>query len=111
MPEFHLNMFLFGCAGGLLPDILRVIQNRHDPGRLTYLKQIGFWIGLLFLVALGGSVSWLLGASEVKQALAYGFGGPEILSTLLGGIAKGVDRGVDRGAETGQVGLLTWWGA
>jgi hypothetical protein len=109
MPEVHWSIIAFGCVGGLLPDILRVIQNRHDPSRLKYLTKLGFLIGLVFLVVLGGFLCWLLGANDIKQALAYGFGGPEILSKMVGGIAGSADRGVDRGAERGPVGLFTWW--
>jgi len=111
MPEVHWSLIAFGCVGGLIPDILRVIQNRHDTSRLQYLKTLGFWFALLLLVGLGGFLCWLLGANDVKQALAYGFGGPEILSKFLGGLAGSGDRGVDRGDESGQVGLLTWWGS
>src|SRR5687768_15305792 len=112
MPDVHWSLIAFGCVGGLFPDILRIIQNRHDTARLEYLRTFGFWGALVLLIAIGGFLSWLLGAADVKQALAYGFGGPEILSKLLGGIASGgVDRGVDRGVGDGRVGLLSWWGA
>jgi|SRR5581483_3068030 len=89
------QLIVWGCVGGALPDVIRIIKGRYGdtPG---YLKAPMFWFGLLLLVALGGFVAWLGGAKELKEALAYGYGGPEVLSRLLsvketGGTA---DRGV-----------------
>src|SRR5213593_4261251 len=77
-----MQLVLWGCVGGLLPDVVRLIKGRYDkaPG---YLKSFMFWVGLILLVALGGFVTWLAGAKEIKEALAYGYAGPEFLSRLL----------------------------
>ncbi len=76
------QLIIWGCVGGALPDVIRLIKGRYNdtPG---YLKAPMFWVGLLLLIALGGFVAWLGGAKEIKEALAYGYGGPEILSRLL----------------------------
>jgi hypothetical protein len=113
MPELKWDMVIFGGVGGLLPDILRLIQNRYAVSTPAYLKSPIFWVSVILLVLLGGFSAWLLGAGDVKQALAYGFGAPEIISRVLGKIAGGVDRGVDRGAEgkTVDLKLTDWWGA
>jgi hypothetical protein len=108
MPEFRWEMFLLGCAGGLLPDILRIIKSRHDGTMPAYLKSIMFYVGLLFLVLLGGAASWLLAATDLKQAIAYGFAAPEIISDLFG---KSPDE--DRGpvdSPPPPLTLRTWWG-
>jgi hypothetical protein len=106
MPEFRLNMFLLGCIGGLLPDILRIIKHRHDPGSLAYLKSGMFWVGLILLVLVGGLSAWVLQATDIKQALAYGFGAPELLSRFLGR-----EPDVDRGEpQKPPLTLTAWWG-
>lgn len=83
MPPLNWTTIIFGCVGGLIPDILRIIQNRHNTRLPDYLKTGSFWLGLILLFLLGGFVAWLAGASTVKDALAFGFGGPEIISKLL----------------------------
>jgi len=99
MPELKWILIAFGCIGGLLPDILRIIQNRYELTLPAYLKSGMFWLSLILLTFIGGFSAWLLAAGDVKQALAYGFGAPEIISKLLGKIAGPVDRGVDRGVD------------
>lgn len=99
MPELKWSMVILGCVGGLLPDILRVIQDRYSLTPAAYFKSPMFYVSLFLLAALGGFSAWLLEAADVKQALAYGFGAPEIISRVLGKIGGDVDRGVDRGAE------------
>ncbi len=82
MPTFHLDMFLLGCAGGLLPDVLRLIKNRYEKLETIYL-QPSFWLGLILLIGLGGLCAWLGGATDFKAALAFGYGAPEAISKLL----------------------------
>lgn len=96
------QLILFGCIGGILPDVLRFVKNRYEPAPMFY-KFWTFWLGLLFLVALGGFSAWLGGATEVKQALAYGFAAPEIISKVLS-----KPGGADRGA---RFDLREWWSA
>jgi len=54
MPSTDWMMILIGCAGGLIPDALRIIKNRHDPKVPEYLCSVTFWIGLLLLVKTRG---------------------------------------------------------
>jgi hypothetical protein len=95
----------FGCIGGLLPDVLRLIKARHEtpPG---YFKNAMFYVGVMLLVALGGFAAWLLGAGDYKEAVAYGFTAPELISKL------GADKNPDRGDEVpGGFSLRKWWAA
>jgi hypothetical protein len=39
MLSTHWTMILIGCAGGLIPDALRIIKNRHDPKVPEYLRS------------------------------------------------------------------------
>ena len=97
-------IIVWGCVGGVLPDLVRFIKGRYKDTP-DYLKSPMFWVGLLLLIGLGGFVAWLGGAKEVKEALAYGYGGPEVLSRLLS--VKGSDGDADRGA--GEFRLLKAW--
>jgi hypothetical protein len=71
-----------GCAGGALPDVLRVIERRHKP-MPAYLKRGFFWFGVGLLMALGGGASYLMEPSRPIDALAIGFSAPAIISSLL----------------------------
>jgi hypothetical protein len=96
-------MILLGGFGGAIPDILRIIKGRYGsmPG---YLKTGYFWIGFLLLVALGGLAAWLSKAQEVQEALAYGFGAPELISRLLSQSEQ--NKGKD--GQTFEL-LRQWW--
>jgi hypothetical protein len=77
------SMVGLGCVGGALPDVIRLIQNRYKTELPDYLKTLNFAVGFGLLVAIGGFAAWLGGAKAVKEALAYGFGAPEIITRLL----------------------------
>lgn len=98
------QLIVWGCVGGALPDVIRIIKGRYSdtPG---YLKAPMFWFGLLLLIALGGFVAWLGAPKEIKEALAYGYGGPEVLSRLLS--VKDSGSAADRGV--GEFRLLHAW--
>lgn len=74
---------LVGCAGGALPDAIRLAKGRHEVELPAYLKSANFYLGFVVLVALGGAAAWLGEAKDVKTALAFGFAAPEIISRLL----------------------------
>jgi cell division protein FtsZ len=78
-----LQVVALGCAGGALPDILRVIERRYDPAP-DYLKRGFFWVSLGLLVGLGGSAAYFLSPTRVIDALAIGFSAPSLVSGLLG---------------------------
>jgi hypothetical protein len=105
MPSTSGAMILIGCAGGLIPDMLRIIKNRHEPQVPEYLRSVNFWMGLLLLVVFGGLAAWLGQAADVKQALAYGFAAPEFISRILaGGEASAA---AEKGG--GKLGFHAWW--
>jgi hypothetical protein len=98
-------MILVGCAGGLIPDALRIIKNRYEPKVPEYLRSVTFWLGLLLLVIFGGFAAWLGEAANVKQALAYGFAAPEFISRILSG-----GEAASPAAEgEGKLSLREWW--
>ena len=69
-----------------------------------YFKTSYFWLGFGLLIALGGVASWLMGAQEIKESLAYGYGAPEVISRLLS--QRDDERG-GRGPRFEQ--LRMWW--
>jgi hypothetical protein len=75
----------------MLPDVLRLIANRYDPAVPPYLRSPMFWVGFLFLVALGGGVAVVLGATGAIEALAYGFAAPELVSKLSSAVVTQAD--------------------
>jgi hypothetical protein len=105
MPSTDWTMILIGCAGGLIPDALRIIKNRHEPKMPEYLRSVTFWIGLLLLVILGGLAAWLGEAANVKQALAYGFAAPEFISRIL----SGGEAATPAAEGGGKLSLREWW--
>jgi hypothetical protein len=76
-------MIVGGCVGGTIPDIIRIVQGRYSGSLPGYLTTVNFWLGLILLLILGGFASWLGDAKSIKEALAYGFAAPEIISRLL----------------------------
>lgn len=101
MPPVDIPLIVLGCVGGLLPDLLRAVKGRHKAFP-KYWGQPTFWLGLALAVALGGFLAWILEAKAAKEALAYGFGGPAIVTKLLG-TSGAVE------ATRGSFDLRRWW--
>src|SRR5688572_18803655 len=107
---------LLGALGGLLPDILRIVKSRHDPQLQPYLNSVMFWVGLLLAVAVGALAAALAEAANVREALAYGFGAPEVLTRILSTAgrpttAAGAPEGASALARSGRPTLGNWWAA
>jgi len=88
-----LKIVIFGCIGGLLPDILRLIKSRYRNRLPKYVKNLNFLLGVILLAGIGGMAAWILGAQGPKEALAYGFAAPELFSKLVAQRVKEVERG------------------
>jgi len=93
-------LLLWSALGGITPDLIRLVK-AGDSGAPTYLKSWFFWISFVILALLGMVAAYLMPATSEKQAFAFGFSAPEILSRLA---AK---HDVDRVA--GDHSLRTWW--
>ena len=97
---------LYGAIGALLPDVIRIIKDRHNVALPPYLKSLNFYLGLLFAVALGAGVSVVLAPTDLKAALAYGFGAPEIVTRLL---SEPASPKAAAAAAAGQRSVRRWW--
>jgi hypothetical protein len=101
------TLIALGCVGGLLPDVIRLVKNRGNSAVPDYLKAPMFWIGFILLVAIGGFAAWLLGAQDLKQAVAFGYAAPELLSNLgaepKGAGQKKAPEDVDRTRRAGDI--------
>ena len=113
MPPFVFSLVVVGCAGGLLPDVLRLIKHRYQADIPAYLQRPNFWLGVVLLAAIGGLAAWALAAGTARDALIYGYAAPQLFSELVGGAT--VARPERGGGEPGPGGapppfsLLRWW--
>jgi hypothetical protein len=64
-----MQAVLWGCLGGLLPDVLRLIGLRYK-GAPHYLKEWFFWFSLILLVAVAGLTAYLLSPTRIIDAIA-----------------------------------------
>lgn len=97
-----------GCAGALLPDLIRIAKNRYDPGLPAYLKSPNFLLGLLVLIILGGIAAIVVQPMTWHAALAYGYAAPELISRAL---SERTPKGGGGASPLGGGGspLLSWW--
>jgi hypothetical protein len=80
---------MLGGVGGVIPDLLRVIGERHTGLAPSYLKTWFFWLSLILLAGLGAGTAYVAFAyagvpSSFTTALAIGYGTPSVISKLLG---------------------------
>ncbi len=96
MPEFKVDMFLLGCLGGLVPDILRIIKNRDQKNVLDCFKHFTYWLALVLQILVGGFAVYILSTASITKALAVGFSAPEIIGSLLSKKEEPIRTGEER---------------
>lgn len=100
------NPYLLGVIGAAIPDLLRLIKGRYDGPLPAYFASKSFLLGFPLLLSIGALAVYLGDPTGTKEALAYGFGAPELVSRLLSEQgAQQPGRQVDRGAVT----VRGWW--
>jgi purine-cytosine permease-like protein len=99
------HTLLWGAVGGVLPDAIRLVKERHNEALPPYVKSLNFYVGLVLAVALGAATAALLGAASVQEALACGFGAPEILTRLFSSPGTGPGPARLGAMQT----LREWW--
>jgi hypothetical protein len=92
--------------GGLLPDALRIAKARHK-GLPGWVGSIGFWIGLIVLLALG-ILAVAITNEYIEQltfltALGIGYAAPDAISTIVS------KQGAPDSLLAEQPTLLDWW--
>lgn len=102
-----MKLLLVGCAGGVIPDLIRFAKSRYDTSIADYLKHWNFWLGLLVLVALGGLAVVFGDPATTTQALALGYAAPEFFSRLVAEQpAKRIEEGVQ---QPEAFSVRRWW--
>ena len=99
------NPYLLGVIGAAIPDILRLIKGRHDGPLPAYFASTSFLVGFPLLLLIGALAVYVGDPASAKEALAYGFGAPELVSRLLADQGARSGKQADRGAVT----LREWW--
>jgi len=82
MQDFNIYIFILGCIGGLVPELIRFTKKYSEVRQRGYLKDYKYYINVIILCLLGGLIAWLLDAEDKLQAVLYGFSAPEIFSRL-----------------------------
>jgi hypothetical protein len=76
-------VWLLGALGGLIPDLLRILNLVKSGQPVSGALGWRLWVSLVILIPLGAFTAWLLQSSTAIQALACGFSAPEVLSRVL----------------------------
>jgi hypothetical protein len=105
-----MEYIIYGCIGGLFPDILRIIKNRYEPSLPNYLKSGNFYLGLVLLILLGGFLVYLKAPEDIIEALAIGYSGPQIFSSLTASVLAKKDSNEEtRGLGNTFHFISRWW--
>jgi hypothetical protein len=106
----ELKLIAIGCAGGVVPDLIRFAKARYDASIADYFKHWNFWLGLLVLVALGGLAVAFGDPATTTQALALGYAAPEFFSRIVAEQpAKSTEESVALNPKTEAFSVRRWW--
>ena len=80
--------------GSILPDLLRILNAQGD---LSSYKSVNKWVSITIQIMLGLATVYIIlingkemneNDNQLLQAVAYGFGAPEILTRAIGAIVN-----------------------
>ena len=79
-----LQIFLFGCLGGSLIELLRWWKLRESLEFPNYCKKPAYWCLTLAMITAGGLIAVAYGTGTTKAILAMNLGAstPAIIGTL-----------------------------
>ena len=108
------ELVALGCAGGVIPDLIRIAKSRYDATVADYFKRWNFWVGLAVLVGFGGVAALIGGAANFTDALVYGYAAPELFSRVvaqhgLPGSAAGLPESVEVNPRSEEFSVRRWW--
>jgi hypothetical protein len=87
-----LHVFLAGCSGGAIAEVLHWWNLRTAKKLPTYVYSAFYWSISIAMIAVGGFLCWIqFGASaEALVAVQVGLGAPIVLQKVVtGGKASG----------------------
>ncbi|MBN1777983.1 MAG: hypothetical protein JW811_07665 [Clostridiales bacterium] len=102
------DMILFGCIGGIVAELLRIVKNLKEVSAKETSDIMTSLLSMLILAVVGGLTVYVIGESikTVLDALLVGYAAPEILSRLA---ANKVPTLVGRGVRTKTANVFEWW--
>lgn len=77
-------IFLFGCAGGALLELLRWWKLRESPEWPIYARKVAYWLVTFAMIVAGGLVAIAYGTGQTTAILAMNLGAstPAIIGAL-----------------------------
>ena len=78
------QIFLFGCLGGALLELLRWWKMRESPNFPAYARKPVYWLLTVAMILAGGCIAAVYGAGPVSaiQAMNIGAAAPAIIGAL-----------------------------
>ncbi|TKB26512.1 hypothetical protein FCL47_08850 [Desulfopila sp. IMCC35006] len=85
-----LNVFLAGCFGGVLIELLKWYNLRDSPNLPHYVKLWRYWGCTVAMIIAGGLLTTLYGIEEVEALLAVNVGAsaPLLIASLAQSLPK-----------------------
>lgn len=108
--EGGMTVFLVGCAGGAISEVLHWWNLRHKPNFPKYAGTPKYWILTSLMIIMGGLIAWLYFGQRAEGIIAahVGLSAPLILQKMTVSIpgVKGA-RGADP-SDASVRSFFTW---